>query len=66
MLQLIYIYPDNTIFLFIKLESFPLKCKIAKIKPLFKKSIKTEVQNHGPLSLLPLGDIKIEGDRKIK
>ena len=33
---------------------------------MFKKSIKTEVENHGPHSLLPLGDIKIEGDRKIK
>ena len=30
------------------------KCKIAKIKPLLKKGIKTEAKNYRPISLLPL------------
>ena len=54
MLQLIYIHPDNTISLPIKLDFFPLKCKIAKIKALFKKGIRAEAKNYRPISLLSL------------
>ena len=38
----------------IKLNSFPKSCKIAKVKPLFKKDSKTDPQNYRPISLLPL------------
>ena len=38
----------------IKLNSFPRSCKIAKIKPLFKKASKTDPQNYRRISLLPL------------
>ena len=38
----------------IKLNSFPRSCKIAKVKPLFKKGYKTDPQNYRPISLLPL------------
>ena len=38
----------------IKLDTFPSKCKIAKIKPFFKKGIKTGAKNYRPISLLPL------------
>ena len=37
----------------IKLNSFPRSCKIAKVKPLFKKGSKTDPQNYHPISLLP-------------
>ena len=40
--------------LFIKLNSFPRSCKIANVKPLFKKGCKTDPQNYRPISLLPL------------
>ena len=43
-----------------KLDTVPSKCKIAKIKPLFKKGIKTEVKNNRPISLLPLMSKVIE------
>ena len=33
---------------------FPEKCKIAKLKPLFKKGNKLEPKNYRPISLLPL------------
>ena len=36
------------------LGSFPDACKIAKIKPLFKKGSKTEPSNYRPISLLSL------------
>ena len=36
----------------IKLNSFPRSCKIAKVKPLFKKSSKTDPQNYHPISFL--------------
>ena len=36
------------------LGSFPDACKIAKVKPLFKKGSKTDPSNYGPTSLLPL------------
>jgi hypothetical protein len=38
----------------IRLSTFPDKCKIAKLKPLFKKGSKTEAKNYRPISLLPL------------
>ena len=38
----------------IKLASFPNKCKGAKIKPLYKKGLKTDPKNFRPISLLPL------------
>ena len=38
----------------IKLGSFPNSCKIAKLKPLFKKGSKTNPSNYGLISLLPL------------
>ena len=36
----------------IKLSTFPEKCKIAKLKPLFKKGKKTDPKNRRPISLL--------------
>ena len=33
---------------------FPERCKIAKLKPLYKKGPKTEPKNYRPISLLPL------------
>ena len=36
------------------LGSFPDACKIAKVKPLFKKGSKTDPSNNRPVSLLPL------------
>ena len=38
----------------IKLDTFLSECKIEKIKPLFRKGIKTEAINYRPVSLLPL------------
>ena len=38
----------------IKLGSFPDSCKIAKLKPLFKKGSKTNPLSYRPVSLLPL------------
>ena len=37
-----------------KLNSFPRKCKIAKIKPLFKKDCETGPQCYHPILLLPI------------
>ena len=38
----------------IKLDTFSSQCKIVRIKPLFKKGIKTEAKNFRPISLLLL------------
>ena len=50
----IAIHLANITNLSIKLDTFSLKCKIAKIKPLFKKGVKTEAKNYRTISLLPL------------
>ena len=44
----------DTISLSIKLATFPDKCKIAKLAPLFKEGSKTDPKNYKPISLLPL------------
>ena len=38
----------------IKLSTFPADCKLAKLKPLYKKGSKLEPKNYRPISLLPL------------
>ena len=38
----------------ISLSFFPDDCKIAKLKPLYKKEAKTKPKNYRPISLLPL------------
>ena len=38
----------------ISLSLFPDDCKIAKLKPLYKKEAKTKPKNYQPISLLPL------------
>ena len=37
-----------------KLSTFSEECKIAKLKPIFKKSAKNDPKNYRPNSLLPL------------
>ena len=44
----------RTVQSFIKLGSFSDSCKIAKLKPLFKKGYRTTTSNYRPMSLLPL------------
>ena len=50
----IAIHLANMVNLLIKRDTFPSKRKIAKIKSLFKKGIKTDAQNYRPIALLPL------------
>ena len=38
----------------ISFSVFPDDCKIAKLKPIYKKESKTEPKNYKPISLLPL------------
>ena len=38
----------------ISLSKFPSKCKIAKLKPLYKKRSKLEAKIYRPISLFPL------------
>ena len=38
----------------ISLSSFPDECKVAKLKPLYKKETKTKPKNYRPISLYPL------------
>ena len=52
--SLIAIHLANIRILSIKFDTFSSKCKIAKIKPLFKKEIKTEAKNYRPIFLLLL------------
>ena len=44
----------NLVNLAISLSLFPDDCKIAKLKPLYKKAAKTKPKNYRPISLLPL------------
>ena len=44
----------------IKRSKFPLDCKIAKLKPLYKKVSKTDPKSYCPVSLLPLVSKVIE------
>ena len=50
----------------IKLDTILSQCKIARIKPLFKKSIKTGAKNYRPISLLPLISKAMENPFTIK
>ena len=38
----------------IKFSQFPKDCKVAKLKPLYKKDTKTDPKNFRPISLLPI------------
>ena len=38
----------------IKLSHFPHECKLAKLKPLYKKGYKADPKNYRPISLLPI------------
>ena len=40
--------------LFIKFSHFPKDCKVAQLKPLYKKGTKTDPKNLRPISLLPI------------
>ena len=44
----------------VKLNSFPRSCKIAIVKPIFKKRSKTDPQNHRTISLFPILSKMIE------
>ena len=44
----------NIINLLIKLSTLPEECKIAKLKPIFKKGARPDPNNYRPISLLPL------------
>ena len=44
----------NIINLSIKLLTFLEECKITKLKPIFKKSARTDLKNYCSISLLPL------------
>ena len=48
----IVIHLANIINFSLELYTFPLKCKIVKIKPFSKKAIKNEAKNYMPISLL--------------
>ena len=43
-----------------KRSKFPLDCKIAKLKPLYKKVSKADPKNYRPFSILPLVSRVIE------
>ena len=52
--NILYTPIANICNLSIKRASFPGKCKLAKIKPLYKKGLKTDLKNFRPISLLPV------------
>ena len=55
MLQIYLIIPITEISnLSIKFPHFQKDCKVAKLKPLYKKHIKTDLKNFPPISLLPI------------
>ena len=56
----IYIHKYRIINLSMKLDTFTLQYKKVKLKPLFKKGIKTEAKNYRLISVA----FNIEGDRK--
>ena len=43
-----------------KCSKLPLDCKIVKLKPLYKKGLKTDPKNYRPVSLLPFVSKVIE------
>ena len=45
---------QREVYLSIKLSTFPEECKIAKLKPIFKKGARTDPKNYHPISFLPL------------
>ena len=51
---------ENIINLSIKLSTFPEKCKIAKLKPIFKRGARNDTKNYNPISLLLLVSKTIE------
>ena len=46
--------PSEICNLWISSRAFPNACKVAKLKPIFKKGKKTDPSNYRPISLLPL------------
>ena len=50
----------------IKLSTFPEESKIAKLKPVFKKSARTDPKNYRSISLLPLVSKIIEKSIRIQ
>ena len=44
----------------IKLKFFPDPCKLAKLKPIFKKGSRIDPSNYRPISLLPLISVIFE------
>ena len=52
--EIISKYITDIFNLSIILSKFPTQCKKAKIRPIFKKGSKLEVENYRPISLLPL------------
>ena len=45
----------------VKLNLFPRSCKMAKVKPLFKKGSKTDLKKYCPISLFPILSKLLEG-----